>query len=179
MQANARAKDIVARMDALAISRERLRALGTADDDKLQKLVERAANSDETEAMLVQRRFGGRDYLLLANPVARGDDACDGGTAAVRIRIVDPDEASAPSPEWLKRLFGLTTAETRLALELLAGRTSAEAAVALGISAATSRVHLAHVFRKTRTTRQTELVRLLMSYPWDELAAARPDNPGI
>jgi len=65
--------------------------------------------------------------------------------------------------EVLVRLYGLTFAETRLIGLLAAGRSLDEAATALGISRATARTHLRHIFEKTGTTRQSQLMKLVLS----------------
>jgi DNA-binding CsgD family transcriptional regulator/PAS domain-containing protein len=56
--------------------------------------------------------------------------------------------------------FGLTPAETRVLKNLLAGRTLAETATALGITRSTANAHLDHIFVKTDVTRQADLIRL-------------------
>jgi DNA-binding CsgD family transcriptional regulator/PAS domain-containing protein len=56
--------------------------------------------------------------------------------------------------------FGLTPAETRVLKSLLAGRTLAETATALGITRFTANTHLDHIFVKTGVTRQADLIRL-------------------
>ena len=56
--------------------------------------------------------------------------------------------------------YGLTPAETRVLASLLAGRTLAETAAALGVAATTARSHLDHIFAKTGVSRQAELMRL-------------------
>jgi DNA-binding CsgD family transcriptional regulator len=43
----------------------------------------------------------------------------------------------------------------------------------LAIKVATVRVHLAALFRKTQTRRQSELVRVLLSLPWSDGQAKR------
>jgi DNA-binding CsgD family transcriptional regulator len=58
-------------------------------------------------------------------------------------------------------LYGLTPAEERLALKLGAGASLAAAARQLGIQVATARSELRAVFKKTRTHRQTDLVRMV------------------
>lgn len=58
--------------------------------------------------------------------------------------------------------YGLTPAETRLAFELLQGGTRTEIAARLGVSLSTVRTHLSHIFDKTGTRRQSELVALLL-----------------
>src|SRR5262245_17474093 len=59
--------------------------------------------------------------------------------------------------------FGLTPAEARLALQLVAGETLRAAAVKLGISYETARSHLKHIFNKTGTCRQAELVVVIVT----------------
>ena len=59
--------------------------------------------------------------------------------------------------------FGLTPAEARLALHLVAGETLRSAAVKLSISYETARTCLKHIFRKTGTCRQAELVIVILT----------------
>ena len=54
--------------------------------------------------------------------------------------------------------FGLTPAEARLALHLVAGETLRSAALKLRITYETARTHLKNIFSKTGTCRQAELV---------------------
>ena len=65
----------------------------------------------------------------------------------------------------LKRHFGLTPAEARLALHLVAGETLRSAAVKLSISYETARTSLKNIFRKTGTCRQAELVIVILAAP--------------
>jgi DNA-binding CsgD family transcriptional regulator len=60
--------------------------------------------------------------------------------------------------ELLRSHFGLTPAEARLALHLVAGETLRSAEVKLSISYETARTHLKNIFNKTGTSRQAELV---------------------
>ena len=59
--------------------------------------------------------------------------------------------------------FGLTPAEARLALHLVAGETLRSAAVKLSISYETARTSLKNIFRKTGTCRQAELVIVILT----------------
>ena len=58
----------------------------------------------------------------------------------------------------LRRHFGLTPAEARLALHLVAGETLRSAEVKLNITYESARTSLKNIFRKTGTCRQAELV---------------------
>jgi DNA-binding CsgD family transcriptional regulator len=59
--------------------------------------------------------------------------------------------------------FGLTPAEARLALHLVAGETLRSAAVKLSIAYETARTHLKNIFGKTGTCRQAELVMVIVT----------------
>ena len=62
------------------------------------------------------------------------------------------------SIELLRCHFGLTPAEARLALHLVAGETLRSAEAKLSIRYETARTHLKNIFNKTGTCRQAELV---------------------
>jgi len=63
-----------------------------------------------------------------------------------------------PQTAFLKNRFGLTPAEARLVLRLMAGDSLRAAAKALDIQYETVRTHLKSIFQKTGTCRQAELV---------------------
>ena len=172
LNANPLAQTIAGRADGLALDGQCIRALQKTDDELLQKLIGQALScTGVIGTMPLARLEHGRHYFIVVRALLGRPQNLADGMPAVLVVIQDPDRVPAPSQNWLRRLFGLTAAEVRLALQLFGGSTLAEAASALNISRATARVHLAHIFRKTRTARQAELIRLLMSYPWDELAA--------
>jgi DNA-binding CsgD family transcriptional regulator len=76
--------------------------------------------------------------------------------------ITEPEEAAVVRSEDLRRDFGLTPAEAGFTREVLKADGLKAAADRLGISLTTARTHLAHVFDKTGTHRQAELVRLIL-----------------
>lgn len=83
---------------------------------------------------------------------------------AVAAVFVQEVGAFLPLPgEVLVKLYGLTPAETRLLALLARGQGLDEAAEALGVKMATARTHLHRIFEKTGTSRQAELVRLVLS----------------
>ncbi|MGB2918881.1 MAG: helix-turn-helix transcriptional regulator, partial [Mycobacterium sp.] len=85
-----------------------------------------------------------------------------GGPCAL-IVIVDPGKVPEPSPEMLRRLFGLTAAEAAVALSIGRGAGLAAVADELCLTLATVKTHLQHIYAKTSTHRQAELVRLLLA----------------
>lgn len=70
-----------------------------------------------------------------------------------------------PSIEMLHGLFDLTPAEARLARGLAGGRNIGEMASQYKVSQETIRSQIKHVFAKTRTRSQAELVRLVTRLP--------------
>jgi DNA-binding CsgD family transcriptional regulator len=67
------------------------------------------------------------------------------------------------SIELLRSHFGLTPAEARVALHLVAGETLRSAEVKLSISYETARTHLKNIFNKTGSSRQAELVIVIVT----------------
>jgi DNA-binding CsgD family transcriptional regulator len=77
------------------------------------------------------------------------------------LMLVDVGTRLQPSTETLRRMFGLTSAESKLALGLASGSSPNDLALQIGVRKTTIRSQLASVFSKTQTTRQGELVALL------------------
>jgi DNA-binding CsgD family transcriptional regulator len=75
--------------------------------------------------------------------------------------LLDLDARPEPSPRTLQCLFGLTAAETQLAVELARGHNLLDIARTRRLSRTTIRSQLASLFVKTQTRRQVELVALL------------------
>jgi DNA-binding CsgD family transcriptional regulator len=72
-----------------------------------------------------------------------------------------------PSLERLRARFGLTPTEARIAAGLAQGRDLGAITEALGVRRSTVRTHLKNIRGKTKTQRQAELVRLILSVePW-------------
>lgn len=118
-------------------------------------------------AIAVTGAAGARLFLLVAPLPPRFGVAP--GYALVTIRSESGEPAiDAPS---LKRIFGLTPAEARLALGLASGRSLADLRDQHGVSSNTLRSQLAVVLRKTDTASQRELVRLLSLVPSTGAAA--------
>jgi DNA-binding CsgD family transcriptional regulator len=109
-----------------------------------------------------ERPSGKRPYVFHVLPVhgARNGETSTEPTALVL--IIDPEHESEPPAALLRRLYGLTKSEADVALCIVRGADPKQIAEELSISAATVRTHLKHVFEKTDTHRQAELVRHLL-----------------
>lgn len=99
------------------------------------------------------------------------------GTAqpAAILFIADAEREQLSRKGELRERFALTRAEVDFAMEIIKGDGRQAAAARLGISLATARTHLEHIFEKTGARRQAELVQLLQSSdngPTDRTGAA-------
>ncbi len=139
-----------------------------AEHQEFARLLRAALNASDgpagvAHAMSVTKPSG-RSKLgltLRTVPIQRGLEARHRPTVAVFIR--DPDSPPYASMEMIRNMFGLTRAETSLAMLLADGLNLEEAAAELGITKNTTRAQLRHIFAKTGVSRQTALIRLLLS----------------
>lgn len=111
-------------------------------------------------APIVIPRQQGRPIVAYASRSAR-ISASAFAPCQVVIVLVDLEMKINVRPEELRVIFGLTPAESRLAVRLARGESIDDAAKRIGISYDTSRNVLKSIFQKTETHRQGELVALL------------------
>ncbi len=74
----------------------------------------------------------------------------------------DPDRPVQLEAVALRKMFGFTEAEIRVATMLVNGRGADQLALELGISLHTARTHLKRMLAKVGAVRQTELIRVLL-----------------
>jgi DNA-binding CsgD family transcriptional regulator len=113
-------------------------------------------------SMRVRRPSGKRPYNLLITPLFEQIAELKETTRGIAVFVSDP-EKNIDTPEiCLSRLYGLTVAESRLALLLIQGHSTRDISRILNITRETLKTHLKHIFRKTDTRRQGELISLLL-----------------
>ncbi|WP_417465437.1 hypothetical protein [Kordiimonas sp.] len=106
--------------------------------------------------------------VLMSNPENRENETTDNFeaqrvAARKRYRIVfSPISIATDNSKILRTELGLTQSEARLALQLGAGATVADAAKELNISVHTARNQLKSIYGKTGINRQSELIKLLI-----------------
>jgi DNA-binding NarL/FixJ family response regulator len=88
---------------------------------------------------------------------------CGAFAAMAAIFVQDPIVVPPFLGEAFAKLYGLTGSELRTLLAMAPGLSVKEAAELLGISDTTARTHLQHIYGKTGTSKQTELLHLFMS----------------
>jgi DNA-binding CsgD family transcriptional regulator/PAS domain-containing protein len=163
MFANRTAEELLARNDGLMRGRDGIAAATPGATATLQRLLVGGNGYGLPDAggrCLLPRGDGRAPLSVLAVPV-HGEVAwiVPRRPAAV-LFVTDPERDGRASTEALRRRFNLTRAEAAFLAEIVKGDGLQAAANRLGVSLATARTHLRHVFEKTGTQRQAELVGL-------------------
>jgi len=159
--------------DAKIIRRGKGDVLQVNDTEANSKLRDALAGSERAEpefevggTAISVRSTDGERYLAHVLPLTSGARRSSGAVrsaaAAVFIRKAPLD---LPSPlETVAKLYRLTPAELRVLYAVMeAGGVSAISSM-LGISEATVKTHIQHLFEKTGTRRQTDLVKLVAGH---------------
>ena len=131
---------------------------------KLHRMVAGCARPDLVNAggHIAVNRGPGRAALSLLVIPAKSQQEWLASPCAM-IFVTDPETMTTPETTFLQNQFGLTPAEAVLARELLSGDGIEAAATRIGIGEPTARTHLRRVLAKTGTSRQAELVRVILS----------------
>lgn len=110
-------------------------------------------------------RSAGRAPVVLNISALPEDNAFGGPTDRARVIVFMTDTGASPpiNVEMVKRFYSLTDAEMRLVEQVCAGGSLKEVAARLGVGEATAHTQLQSVFGKTETSRQAELVKLVLS----------------
>ena len=165
VEMNRAAEHILRRDDGLTVRQGKLFAQRVFEQNKLARFIAVAANGKIAAAvgrMLVGRHGGRVAYILTVAPL--GVELAVYERPLAMILVADPD-ARAPSERDLAEFFGLSPAESRLAMALLAGNVLHDIAAASGVRITTARTQLSSILRKAGVTRQAELIRVLSSIP--------------
>jgi DNA-binding CsgD family transcriptional regulator len=171
------AEVLLNRKEVLVRRGSRISAVDAAKDGELQRLIDLATRTSDIDLLAI----GGRSIqpggaMLLPHPSrplafqvqvfpVRASATIWGSSPAVLIFLSDPGATLPSRAQTLKDLYQLSPLETRLAELFLQGIELKQAAERLKLTYENTRFHLRQVFRKTGTTRQTELLRLLLALP--------------
>ncbi len=164
---NAAAEQILKGGDGLCIRSGTIEATRTSTNEQLQvsimgALVEHRSGARNGDSLVCSRPSGKRPYVIHVLPLAATPPA-DPAAAKALVLIIDPEQELEPPKTLIRRLFGLTNAEADIALRAMHGDGLKPISADLGLSRETVSTHLQHVFDKTDTHRQAELVRLLLA----------------
>ncbi len=150
---------------------KRLECATPSCTSQLRQLLENAAKTPtgETPQVVGGMRLESPDFPgglpLLVVKLGRGTQLDSIHEGATLVALPAPDLGEPGTIRILADLYGLTPAEARLATLTLRGCSLEFSARELGITEPTARTHLRHIFGKTRTSRQGELVSTLLSGP--------------
>jgi DNA-binding CsgD family transcriptional regulator/PAS domain-containing protein len=166
---NAKAAQILAMDDGLRIQPTGPAASDPDENARLRELLDQAMDStkqDSVEAtgfLQISRPSGKQAFSTLISPVLAGAEGSLSEKAAVAFFVSDPDAGQVPAAEALAEIYSLTPAESEVVQLLSRGLSLEEIASDRGISVNTTRSHLKHAFSKTGTSRQSELLGLVLS----------------
>lgn len=148
--------------NGLRLDGNRIHATHLADAVRLRTALEHVTTSGVREApMLAIARSSAPPLTLLALPLEWGKSEIQ--SAAAVIYIVEPAVSISAVLEPLCQIYQLTPSETKLTCLLATGKTLGDCAERIKIKEQTARSVLKQIFRKTGTTRQSELIILLFS----------------
>jgi DNA-binding CsgD family transcriptional regulator len=118
----------------------------------------------------VARRSGSQPLRLVAMAVPDADPAKPSQDPFSILYIGDDESHRVSHPELLRALFGLTPTEARIAAEVANGLSLKEVAGELRLGTGTVRWHAKRIMSRTETSRQAQLVRMILLSPLGFLA---------
>ena len=189
---NSAATELCAQDNSLSLSPNGLAAFDPAVTQELRRVSARVAGGrtgraedpdgckSDGEAVSLPRGDDRCPLAALVLPI-RGPVSYAGPIEAIGVKtqaalvfITDPERGRRAKNDWLRRIYGLTRTEARLACELIKGGTLEDIAARMDITMNTVRTHMKHLLSKTNAQGQGQagLMRLLLSGPWMVMTSA-------
>jgi DNA-binding CsgD family transcriptional regulator len=175
---NPKAEDLLRRQMGLRSERGRLVTATPALTHRLQAVACASSRPGRAEGDIgdtLELNRGENRPPLLAHVIPLGPSRTvsifDIDRPAVAVFVADPADGLGAHILRFAARFRLTPAESRVLGEIVGGSGLLAAAADLKISETTARTHMTHIFGKTKTTRQTELIRRFFE-------SALPGSPG-
>jgi DNA-binding CsgD family transcriptional regulator len=163
------AEEIFRSDDGLSMRNARLVAWDRAADGQLHQAVCCAVSPDRPvgpQGVGVPRASGRRAYQVVVAPIRARFRQFTGTPAPAAVALIrDPERPEPAKRELLIQLFGLTSKEAEMTIELSEAKSVEQAANEMGITYQTARTHLRRIFSKTETSRQSELLLLIARLP--------------
>jgi DNA-binding CsgD family transcriptional regulator len=163
--ANRAGEAIVAEARGLSVKDGILRAPTSASTRALHQLIESAGGADAGcrggGAVALTRPGFCRPLSIIVAPLRSEHLSFFRRPPSVIVCATDAESRPMVPEERLRALFGFTSAEAKIAVELLAGCDPTSIAERKQLSVNTVRVHIARIMAKSDTNRQADLVRLL------------------
>lgn len=165
---NSAAERIFRAEDGLCTRSGRIVATNMHAEHGLQRAVHEALTGGTSavrgsRSLVCVRPSGRRPYIIHVLPSHRRDADEPLRQPMALVLIVDPEDEPEPATALLRRLYQLTDAEAEVAVRMTHGTDLKQISEELSVTMTTVRTHLQHIFDKTDTHRQAELVRLLLA----------------
>jgi DNA-binding CsgD family transcriptional regulator len=165
--ANRAARAIAAQGDGLALTSDGVVASASAERLRLRALLDEVVRTgaghgtSSGRAMTITRPSLKRPFVVLVAPLPL---ALEGNrpSGLATVFITDPEARIETVDEIARRLYGLTTAEARVARVFAASSSLERVSEELKIGRETARWHLRQLYRKTGTHRQAALIGRLL-----------------
>lgn len=169
LHANPSARRILESGDGLVIQERRVQAQSIQESQVLRQLISTAlapnfqAGQVEIGTTSIRRRKGS-PFEVLIMPL-KSHHVLPGKRTAAVMFVVDPNHRVRPAKELLEKLYGLTPAEARVAVQLSNGAPLQEVSDKLGVSRNTLKTQISGLYGKLGINRQSDLVRILAQVP--------------
>lgn len=146
-----------------------LRASGLEATTALMSLVEAAIDDEtgaeeDTNAVALVRPSLKRPLSAFVSPIIP-DQSQGKRDRLAAVFISDPERQPVPSLDHIMRLYHLSRSQALIVQSLAKGARVEEAADDAGVTVSTARTYLKQVFLKTETSRQSELLKLVLASP--------------
>jgi DNA-binding CsgD family transcriptional regulator len=170
LETNPAVDRMLASQDGLLVNQGRITAKRDSASFALRRAAHAALIGDNDgvrsgRTLLCERPSGKRPYVVHVLPLQRS--AHPAGLTmtnpAAMIVIIDPELEPRPPVPLLRRFYRLTQTEAEVAVRIARGADVRHIAEELCVSVPTVRTHLQHLYDKTDTHRQAELIRLLVA----------------
>jgi DNA-binding CsgD family transcriptional regulator len=171
MHANQRAQQIMRENDGLSVVDQRLQAARTSSSKALSGVIEVAAAAtqgvtlDGPVSIRLPRPSGRRPLDVTAMPIGEKSRWWAVVRASVCLMVNDGESTLEGAAKRLSQLYQLSPVEADLAVAISSGHTVRDWAEQRGVSVETVRWQLKQVFAKTGTSRQPELMRMVLQGP--------------
>lgn len=167
---NAAAERLILASDGLMADANGLRAVSAAETRLLRALISGVAQTpaahgcDRSELFRVSRRYGRERLQVRVSPIpAQADGQPRRQLPIAAVFVIDPQSRPGLDERALVKLYGLTPSEAKVSVAACRGLSGKEICRELQISYNTLKTHLRHIYSKTCTRHQSDLVRLLAS----------------
>ena len=160
IEENSAARIMFEQRDVVHKSRYSLVAVSRGETAKLHAAMDKASIDGQPVLINLNRRGYARPLMAIMSPTSNQPEVSSDPSFV--LCIYDSDKDLTVSLQRCCDAYGLTKTESRLVHNLVCGSTISESASNMKIAEATARSYLKHIFSKTGTNRQTELVRTML-----------------